>query len=246
MEQVNGFNFKKAFFFFSVVFLVNGMLFWLPQKVSGQDHGCKYFKNYSPKEYNRSPQNWWILQDQRGIIYVANNGGVLEFDSVSWRHIDVPNSVVRSMAIDRSGTIYIGGENELGYLAPNSSGELQYKSLRNALTDDQINFSDVWKTYATKKGIYFQTKKFLFRWNPHNRQFKEWKAQSVDHLFHFSFLCEGELFIRQENVGLLQMKDDSLVPVPGGEIFANKKIYMMVPNDTDTGKLLIGTRESAF
>ena len=246
MALANRFNFKRILFSLSMVFLVTGMFLGIPQNVSCQDNGFKYFKNYTPKEYDRSPQNWWILQDQRGIIYVANNGGMLEFDGVSWRHIDVPNSVVRSMAIDQAGTIYIGGENELGYLAPNSTGNLHYKSLLNYLKDDQKKFSEVWKTYSTKKGVYFQTKKFLFRWNPQNKKFKEWKPAPADNLFHFSFVCKGKLFIRQENVGLMQMVNDSLEPVPGGEIFAAKKIYMMVSYGTDTGKLLIGTRESAF
>jgi len=56
-----------------------------------QSHGFKYIKNYSAEEYKLHPQNWSVRQDKRGLIYVGNNGGLLEFDGVSWRTIDVPN-----------------------------------------------------------------------------------------------------------------------------------------------------------
>ena len=42
------------------------------------------------------------------------------------------------------------------------------------------------------------------------------------------------------------MIDDSLKLVPDGEIFKDKKIYMMVPYDKGATKLLIGTRASGF
>ncbi len=86
-----------------------------------QSGGFKYYKNYSPEEYDHSAQNWGIAQAKNGLIYVANNGGVLEYDGVSWRIIGIPEyEPVRSLAIDDSGTIYIGGINKIGYLAPDA------------------------------------------------------------------------------------------------------------------------------
>ena len=91
--------------------------------------GSKYFQNYTPGEYDHHPQNWAVAQDKRGIIYVANQAGLLEYDGVSRRIIDIPNRTVRSLDIDDSGTIYIGGKDKIGFLAPEPNGTLAYVSL---------------------------------------------------------------------------------------------------------------------
>ena len=226
--------FIKVFPNLRVLFLV--LFFLIPSNLySETDIGCKFLKNYSYLEYDHHFQNWGMAQAKNGIIYVANQAGVLEFDGVSWRPIGIPiYAPVRSLTIDATGTVYIGGKGEIGYLAPDERGTLKYNSLLGCLPDDKKIFSDVWKTYTSKKGIYFQASEFLLRWD--SKQMKVWEP--VEN-FHFSFFCKETLFIRQKNVGLMQMDNDSLRLVPGGEIFAAKKIYMLVPyNSMD---ILIGT-----
>jgi signal transduction histidine kinase/DNA-binding response OmpR family regulator len=227
-------TFKTITFILEI--LVFGLFCIISQNLHSQETGYKYFKNYSYKEYNHSSQNWGMAQAENGIIYVANQGGVLEFDGASWRIIyeDIPNYTVRSIAIDDKGTIYIGGNNEIGYLAPNGKGVLKYNSLRGYLPENQGDFSDVYKTYASEKGVYFQTPKFLFRWD--SKQMKVWEPKER---FFFSFICKKELFIREKKVGLMRMVNDSLEKVPGGEIFTTISIYMMVPYDSKS--VLIGT-----
>jgi signal transduction histidine kinase/DNA-binding response OmpR family regulator len=223
------------------------LLLWLvfeaTLNVYGQERGFRYLKNYTRKEYGGQSQNWCILQDKHGIIYVGNQLGLLEFDGVTWRKIEVPNDFVRSMAIDDTGTIYVGGINEIGFLAPDAKGALQYVSLLEHLHVNKRSFSDVWETHWTKQGIYFKTSKFLFCWHPNDKKIDLWESSNR---FHLSFICNGRLFIRQENVGLMKMDSgtNSLIVVPGGETFAKKKIYLMLPYGNK--KLLVGTRENGF
>jgi signal transduction histidine kinase/CheY-like chemotaxis protein/ligand-binding sensor domain-containing protein len=220
------------------------VLYCCPQKVFCQESGFKYLKYYySYKDYDLQPQNWWVLQDKRGIIYVGNNVGLLEFDGTSWREIEIPNLMVRSMAMDDAGTLYIGGNNEIGCLVPNSTGTWQYISLLDQLEDDKKKFSNVWKTYVTRDGVYFQTFEFLLRLDTHSKEIKYWLPGPGGD-FHFSFICRGKLFIRQFDKGLMLMKGDSPDLAPGGELFAKKKIYMMVPYDSQ--KILIGTQVNGF
>jgi signal transduction histidine kinase/DNA-binding response OmpR family regulator len=234
---------QKGTFFFTFSLILLGVAFGTTLNVYCQNTGFKYIKNYTRKEYGGQSQSWCILQDKHGIIYVGNQLGLLEFDGVSWRKIDVPNDFVRSMAMDDTGTIYVGGIDEIGFLAPDSKGSLQYVSLLEHVDNDKRRFSDVWETHWTKQGIYFKTSKFLFRWNHNTKKIRVWESNNK---FHLSFICNGKLFIRQENVGLMEMDTgtDSLKVVPGGESFAGKKIYMMAPYDNK--KLLIGTRENGF
>ncbi|NIM11622.1 MAG: histidine kinase, partial [Candidatus Aminicenantes bacterium] len=219
--------------------VVLGLLFLISPGLYSKDAGFKYLKNYSYGEYDHHPQNWGMVQAKNGIIYVANQAGVLEFDGVSWRVIYDPPSKVRSIAIDEAGTIYIGGIGEIGYLAPDEKGTLEYHSLLGYLPEKQKNFLDVWKTYASEKGVYFHTSKFLFRWD--SRQMKVWEPRER---FLFPFMCEGKLFVRPKTVGLMEMVNDSLKKVPGGEMFIERKIFMMVPYGSK--RVLIGTREHGF
>ncbi len=229
--------------FFTLITILSGLLLCSPLEVVGQQTGFKYFKNYGPKEYNNHSQNWSILQDKRGIIYVGNQAGLMEFDGVSWRSIDIPNDTVRSMAIDDNGTIYIGGDNEIGFLAPGPDGTLTYRSLLDQLKKEEKDFSRVWRTHSTPGGIYFHTSKFLFRWGA--GQMKVWPT-STENPFAASFTRGGKLYVRQGKIGLRQMVNDILTTLPGGESFADKKISMMVPYDPDAQKLLLGTPDNGF
>jgi ligand-binding sensor domain-containing protein len=217
------------------------------EKFDSEDTGYKYFKNYTYREYNHHPQNWVIAQDKEGIIYVANQGGVLIYDGVSWGVIGIPEyAPVRSLAIDENGTVYIGGKDEIGYLKSDEKGVLQYVSLMDQLEEDQRKFSEVWRTVVTNEGIYFSSYKFLFRWDPKGKQMKVWEST---HRFIYSFSINGKLLIHQEKIGIMHMVNDSLKLLIEDGIFADKKVIipMIVPFDTDsdTITLLLG-RSTGF
>jgi len=230
-------------FTFILAILVFGLVFLIPQNLYSQNNGFKYLKNYSYEEYDHTPQNWGIVQAPNGIIYVANQGGVLEFDGVSWRIIGIPEyAPVRSIAIDETGTVYIGGTNKIGYLAPDGNGTLQYQSLVDRLENNEKNFSHVWSTHATKDGVYFRTLKFLFHWD--TKKIKKW---STPHYFWSSFICNGDLFVHEKNRGLLKMVDGSLQLLPGTEPFAGDRIYLLAPYHKDNAReLIMGIRSKGF
>ncbi|HUC80704.1 MAG TPA: SBBP repeat-containing protein, partial [Flavisolibacter sp.] len=92
--------------------------------------GIPMIVNYPSQVYNAGSQNWGITQDKNGILYFANNEGLLTFDGSFWRKFQLPNKTkVRSVAIDKSGRVYVGGQSEIGYFSPNAKGELVYTSL---------------------------------------------------------------------------------------------------------------------
>src|SRR4026207_309495 len=81
--------------------------------------------NYTRRDFGAEVQQWDVIQDARGIMYFANNAGVLEFDGRNWRLIELPSRPgVRGVAIDGSGTgrIYVGAGGDFGYLAPDTAG----------------------------------------------------------------------------------------------------------------------------
>ena len=124
--------------------------------------GLPIIRNYPSSEHGGTPQNWAIVQDKRGIMYFANTGGLLEYDGSSWRLIPIENEAARTVAIDSSGTIYVGGVDQFGFLEPDLTGKLKYTSLVNLLPVDERNFGDVWTIWAVNSGVYFQTASHIF------------------------------------------------------------------------------------
>ena len=197
--------------------------------------------NFLPQDYNAESQNWAIVEDDRGIIYVGNGSGILEYDGVTWKQISLPNRIMaRSLARDQSGRIWVGGNNELGYLTSDEQGSTVFVSLREKIPAQYSDFLDVWTTYATDDGIYFTTWGAIFRWD--GISMKVWSPQNS---FHMSFVVDGAFYVREFGIGLRRMEHtesgEELLLAPGGERFAETRIYAMLPFDGE--QILIGTRE---
>ncbi|MCP4220410.1 MAG: histidine kinase, partial [bacterium] len=158
----------------TVIFILLVLCF--PPLVRGGDGGYRYFKHYTRETYKKSPQNWWIRQDKRGIIYVGNNSAVLEYDGTSWQSLAIPNRAVRSLGIGSDGTLYIGGNKEFGYFSTAGTPARGYVSLTKLLTDEEKKFQGTWKTHGTPEGVYFQTKEILFRYA--GGTIKSWKTKT--------------------------------------------------------------------
>jgi len=149
-------------FIFLFLFFLHGNLY----AQSGK--GSPVIQNYLPKLYkevSNSAQNWSFVQDKRGVMYIGNTEGLMEYDGCRWRIVHTSNnSVVRSLDIDHAGRIYVGGSGDFGYISFNSKGESYFVSLSMLLKPRDRDFSDVWATYTTKSGVYFVTNNRIFKY----------------------------------------------------------------------------------
>ncbi|HSK14150.1 MAG TPA: hypothetical protein VK907_13110, partial [Phnomibacter sp.] len=201
--------------------------------------GKPVITNWPPKAYEAQPQNWAIVQDDRGVMYFGNGNGILEYDGVSWRLIELPNkNTCRSLAKDAKGRIFAGGVGIFGYLAPDPGlrgGAMRFVSLLPQVPEAERDFADVWESYVVGGTVYFRTNKYLFGWTPWGTastgvemtgELKRWKP---DLSFSLSFAVDNVLYIREREKGLLRMQGDSLQLVPGGERFATEGVGVMLP-----------------
>lgn len=120
--------------------------------------------NYTKGIYTAGSQNWDIKQDKNGILYFANNEGVLSFDGTYWKTYPVPNkTVVRSLEIGEDNKLYVGAQDELGYFSPNNNGELAYHSLRELIPEKDRSFADVWDIINYEGDIFFRSVNKLYQ-----------------------------------------------------------------------------------
>ena len=211
-------------------------------KPNERETGLPYLRNYSAREYRAQSQNWSVTQDQRGVIYIGNNDGVLVYDGVRWRTVRVSNdSAVRSLDVDSNGVVYVGARGEFGYLAPDESGSPHYVSLLDRVPEADRGFKDVWRTIATQDGVYFGSFDRLFRWNPQTG-LNVWKPGGRDR-YHLTFRANNSIYVQDSRYGLLLLDRDSLHPVPGAERFAKDRIYCLSVHNE---RLLVGLQEGMF
>jgi len=215
------------------------IVIYLPPLLYSQT-GSFFIKNYSPEKYNGSNQVWGIVQDNRGIMYFAADQ-VLEYDGVNWRKIPLANSeTVRSLAIDTvTNIIYVGGVNEFGCLLPDSTGKLVYKSLCLNLDSTNINFNDVWRTEVCNGEAYFSTNTTLFKYSlkqelKGNNPLTIWKESS----FFLLYKVGNKIFTGVRGKGIVEIKNDSLIPLDKGNGLLQNMSWFMLPYDND--KYLIG------
>lgn len=120
--------------------------------------------NFPKSTHHGGTQTWDISKDSRGVIYFANNDGLLEFNGTTWAKYTVPNkTIIRSCYVDnQSHRVYVGAQNEFGYFSPDRKGRLTYTSLVDLLHQKDRNFEDLWQILKWKDKLYFRTSKAIF------------------------------------------------------------------------------------
>ncbi|UXP32731.1 two component regulator three y domain-containing protein [Reichenbachiella agarivorans] len=211
-----------------------------PSAIADDYKGIPFITTYLPKEYNAGMQNNDLLQDQRGVIYIANNYGLLEYDGSRWRVYSVSNGTkVRSVSLHANGRIYVGAQNQFGYFFPSPTGLMTYHSLSDLLPDNKQQIGEVWKCYVIEKNIYFCTDTHIYKYD----------GQSVTIVAHdieigSSFVIGNQLYIYQEHKGLSLIEKDHQIMVYGSEAFANKRIAGLLPLANE--RLLVCTEEDGL
>ncbi len=205
------------------------------------EKGSPLIQNYPPKSYTNvsvSPQNWSIIQDKRGIMYIGNTEGLLQFDGTTWQIIKTTNnSVIRSMDIDSLGRIYMGASGEFGYLAISEQGKQFYVSLIDKIPEKFRNFNDVWETKVTSRGVYFYTKANIFC-------YKDNKITIVEESAGIRVRRAGnEMFVQKKGTkGIFVIRENKLVRMPLTENMRS----MLILDYIDEKVLIITTNGKFF
>jgi signal transduction histidine kinase/CheY-like chemotaxis protein/nitrate/nitrite-specific signal transduction histidine kinase len=207
--------------------------------IQAQDNpkGLPFITNYRYQDYNADGVNWWAAEDDKGVMYFANNRGILVFDGQHWELVR-PSGVTETRALvkGKDGKIYVATNGDIGYMAPGKKGKLEFISLKDKLPEDKRNFGIMWEAIILKDGnIMFRGSNRLLIWNYKSFRFLESKEG-----FHVGGEIGDQYYCRIWTRGLAVLKNDSFHVVPKGEKFANERIYVMLPYDEK--RILIGAR----
>lgn len=211
-----------------------------PTLAQAPPEGIPYIRHYSRQDYGSSPFNWGIVQDRRGLVYVANNYNLLQFDGNTWRSAPLPNrTVVRSLALDKNGIVYYGGQADFGYLQPDDRGELSFISLKSRINPTEQAFADVWKILVTEQGVVFCTTAGLYTWQHDSIRFFRLDPEAAGLTSYF--YTGRRLFICRQRQGIAEFIDHELVTVPHSEAIARHNVTAMLP--ASGNRMLLATQQ---
>lgn len=202
-------------------------------------------KSYTTADYNAGSGIWDIKQGKNGILYFANNDGLLTFDGSYWKTYPLPNkSAIKSLEIDPSGKIYVGGQDEIGYFFPDQSGILKFHSLKHLMPETARQFADIWNIVLYKNEVFFRTIECIF-------ELKNNKITTYDAPGGWIALSRvgSVLFASDKDLGLLFFKDSKWqpygpAPKPGQLQTSNLQITGITAYNKDS--LLLTTRKSGL
>ena len=206
---------------------------------AGAEVGLPVVQNFNTKDIGLFPETWTILQDRRGVMYAGISGGtILEYDGVTWRKIFTPTSVIRSLAMDDSGKIWVGANADFGYLAPDETGSMQFVSILDKVPADRRGFTSVWQTLTTPQGIFFRSYELLFRWD--GQRMQVWSPTEPNGRFQALSAVRGHIYTAQTGAGLQEIVGDELRNAPGGDAYkASSKLFL---HPYDDGRMLVSSR----
>jgi DNA-binding CsgD family transcriptional regulator len=231
--------FLKNFQVLRCFILIFPIFLWLATttgEAQGVNIGNPPVINFPRKSHKAGTQTWDIARDRNGVMWFANNAGLLEFDGSHWRLHPLGNgTIVRSVQVGSDERIYVGGQGDFGYFEPDARGQMQYRSLKSHIPEAERQFSDVWDIVSRDEGVFFRTNNQVFRW--HNNRITP-LFQAGKSLF-FMGAWGSRLLVQDGNLQFFVFVNDRFEPLQQPAFFRQGRISAILPAGGDT--LLITT-----
>jgi ligand-binding sensor domain-containing protein/DNA-binding CsgD family transcriptional regulator len=195
--------------------------------------------NYEKTTYGAGTQNWAIQQDRNGILYFANNEGLVTFDGTFWKTYPIANkTIVRSLAIAADHKIYIGAQGDFGYFSPAANGKLLYHSLIDKIPGNNKSFADIWEIVARGNDVFFRSEKRIFKLS--NNKITVYNSESG-----WLFLgVANNTIIAQDKNGLLRYENSRWIKFLKNTIPGDLVATSLAPYISDT--LLLATWQNGL
>ena len=185
------------------------------------------YTHYDAVEYNWPAQINAIAEDSLGIKYFGTSSGVLIYNGATWKKLKTPFTVW-SLFSDDNGRIYLGGENNFGFIKTSENGKLLFHSV---VLDNNHKFElqnqDFRYITSNNHSIYFASQQSLFSYDSKTKQLGEifLPIENKDNILLSMFMLGNEQYIHIKNQGLyLYNKEFKKLSTEKSEEFSNNFI----------------------
>ena len=183
-------------------------------------------------------QNWSICQDNDNNMLFANRRGIIIFDGNNWDLIRLPYIPFTIRKNPKNNIVYVGTNNNYGYLQKDLKGTYQYISL----SKDSADIGVITKIIFTDSTIFFYGENSITRHQLDDQEkFVRWYSKSQNP-FTGLFFTPKNTFINVFDEGLYRLESDTLFPIVTGYLTQNNEILFKLPYNDE--RVLVGTDES--
>ncbi|QOD60993.1 hypothetical protein H9I45_00720 [Polaribacter haliotis] len=164
--------------------------------------------NYSINQYNAENQNWGIDINDKGVIFAANNKGLLKYNGQIWKLYQLPNKTIIRSVLCSNDRIYTGSYEEFGFWKKDEFGDYKYTSLI-PLFDKNHQFAndEFWQIINYKNNIIFWSFSGLYIYDGE----KIITINDSENILN-SVVYKGKLIVTSLQKGLRELKGNKLIP----------------------------------
>lgn len=182
--------------------------------------GLPLIINYDKSQYRGGAQTWDIAQDAKGVMYFANNEGLITFDGSHWNIFPTPNhTIIRSLAISPDNKVFVGAQGEIGYFETNDAGIFTYRSLKTLIPEKHQLFADIWNIELSDGIVFFQATDKIFQ-----LQHGSISVAIPASEWQFMGQTDRQVIAQDKTRGLFTFRNGIWIPVRGSTIPENVTI----------------------
>ncbi len=179
-------------------------------------------------------QSWAICQDNDNIMLFAFRKGILSFDGKDWSTIRIPIIPYAMRKNSFDGKIYIGGDNNYGYLEKDHTGSYDYVSL----SGDSSKAGVITRIVFSDSLVWFYSEQTASRYNLNVGICELQLNAKQDQPFTGMFITPENTFINVAGKGLYRLESDTLFLIVTGYLTEDVDILFCLPyNDS---RVLVG------
>jgi signal transduction histidine kinase/CheY-like chemotaxis protein len=201
------------------------------------EHGLSRISHYPPHSYNGHSQVFQSVQAADGVLYFTNYGAVLTWDGERWDRIPIPGAgFLYGIAALGGKRFAVCGVNTIALMEPDGTGAWAVRSLVEDLPpEERENLGEIWDLQATPEGLYFFSRRRMFRWTPEGCRVWHFETEKMI----YGFWSGSSVYVQNLDDGLYRLEEDALISVSKDPLFRNPGPRMI--SDWEGGRLLIAT-----
>jgi AraC family transcriptional regulator, chitin signaling transcriptional activator len=169
------------------------------------EKGVPLMESFNPMQYHNKGKIWDIKTTPNGMVYMAADKGLLEYDGKTWNSFTGSNGFTRSVLAVNDSLIFTGSDLDFGVWRKNIYQAFDYSSLYPFQKDLQEISEEFWDVHQLNDDIVFVSSRNIYLYK--NQQLVKIAAPSK---FTGNFWLNDSLYFADEKLGLFVFDDFSL------------------------------------
>jgi signal transduction histidine kinase len=195
-------------------------------------------RQFSYSDYSAGITNYSGTIGKDGLVFFGNSQGVLIYDGSDWELVNIVDGKPVLVVLYVEDTLYIGSNDEIGYMVLNANDKWQYSSL-NHLLSDNLQIDDIWQIVKTDAGIYFESYNTILLYDGKS-------ITEIDIKDSFIFKVGDYLVSSSFSNELRLIKRDSIMATFNSSALFNDAAFSILPSLNNSEHILFTSEHGAY